>query len=86
MAVEEYHSHVSTRPLQHVLIFQSGDLPKRMENCALRGCRVDEDGVTTCDHLACPSCGVGPPVLLQPEDKFYCTVCGVRWGAFERVA
>jgi hypothetical protein len=68
------------RRLPHTVLIQHGDLPRRTEVCPLRGCQVsEEDGVTTCQHIACPNCGVGPPTLLSEEQVFYCDICGTRW-------
>lgn len=70
-------------PVPHMVVYQSGDIPKRIERCPMRACTVDEDGATSCQHLACPHCGVGPPILLQPDDVFYCDVCTRRFRPFE---
>ena len=67
------------RPLAHLIIIQRGDLPRRYEDCPLRHCFVDESGVTTCEHLACPHCGIGPPVHMTDEHILYCEHCATRW-------
>lgn len=67
------------RPIGHLVIIQHGDLPRRLEECPLRYCQVSEDGISTCDHVACPNCGVGPPAYLKPEEVFYCDLCATRW-------
>lgn len=74
--------------LYHHVLIRYGDLPARTEPCSLRGCQVDGRGITTCEHLACPVCGVGPPVqmlgrFLPIEDitdtSAYCEQCGYHW-------
>lgn len=62
-----------------MVVIQHGDLPRRVERCPLHNCLVDEHGVTACSHLACPHCGVGPPVPLHDLEIFYCPECGTRW-------
>lgn len=65
--------------LRHMVIIQRGDLPRRIEGCPLHSCLVDEQGYTTCEHLACPNCGIGPPVPIHDEEVLYCNECGLRW-------
>jgi hypothetical protein len=67
------------RRLGHMVLIAHGDLPRRIEECPLRHCQVDEMGVTTCDHIACPHCGIGPPVYLRDDEVFYCEQCATRW-------
>lgn len=63
---------------RHVVVIQHGDMPRRSELCPLRGCIVDMDGFTTCQHVACPACGVGPPVSM-PNGLALCEQCGFVW-------
>lgn len=62
----------------HFVWIRYGTIPPKIKLCPLFGCVVAGDGLTSCSHLACPSCGVGPP-WIDLDRVAHCDMCGARW-------